>query len=384
MAKEQAQSTLNISMRPKNFDEVLGLENEKAALLAKIETGNIPRAFTFIGPFGCGKTTLAYIVARAIQGWDFEGTPVVEEINAANLTGVSAMRELADAAGSYPMVGKYRVIILDEAHKLSKPAQELLLKEFESPTSPTVWIICTTDPSKLIEGLLKGGRLFAISVRGMDAERRKQLVERAAKELGHTGDITEFLTALTKGKVVSPRRILMSFEMYHFGIPAAQAVNSLEIENAPEYFEISMGVLFGQWAAPYSLPMFKDKKFTGVADLLTALDAKLKRKPKEENETPKEPALVALESDDSSPEPEVEEGDLEKRPEVANAIRAVVAATLKNQIARESKKFNPAKAMRAAESLQILANCVPSNSFGLEFPLVVGALYRVHLKMQGK
>ena len=120
-----AGGTLNLTMRPGEFDDVIGLENEVAALRAKLDTGDIPRAMLFHGPFGCGKTTLALIAAKYIQGWDFAGNPVVQEINAANITGIDAMRELAYKAASFPMVGKYGVIILDEAHKLSKAAQEL-------------------------------------------------------------------------------------------------------------------------------------------------------------------------------------------------------------------------------------------------------------------
>ena len=379
-----AGETLNITLRPRLFEDVIGLENEVAAIRSKIDSGGIPRAFLFTGPFGCGKTTLAFIVARYIQGWDFpeDSTPQVQEINSANVTGIDAMRKLVDSSGSYPMAGKYGVIILDEAHKLSKAAQELLLKEFEVKSSPTVWVICTTDPEKLIEGI-RAGRCYTMPVRGMDAEQRKTLVERASAEVRHDGDVSEFLTAITKSKIVSPRKILMAFEAYHNGIPAGQAVGGMSFESLPEYFEIAMGVVFGQWDKGYTLPWIREKsgepkQFKSVAEQLKALDDRLKKKPKDENAVA--PAADRADSADDS-ESAVEEEDVQGRPEAARALRAIVAASLKNQVYKGGEKGK-----RAADALFILAHAISSNPFdtGMELACTIGGLLRVNQKLQGK
>lgn len=376
-----AGETLNITMRPKEFGEVIGLENEVAAIRNKIDSGGIPRVFLLKGPFGCGKTTLAYVIARYVQGWEFTGTPQVQEINAANISGIDAMRKLVDTAGSFPMVGKYGIIILDEAHKLSKPAQELLLKEFEVPNSPTVWIVCTTDPEKLIEGI-RAGRCFTLTVRGMGETERATLIARAAKEVGHEGDVSDFVTAVTKAKIVSPRQILMAFEAYHNGIPASDAVSAMRWESLPEYFEIAMGVVFGQWDSGYSLPWIKEKE-TGkpkqhksVAEQLKALEDRLKKKPKPEETAP----VAAGETTADEPEP-VEEEDIQGKPDAARALRAIVAASLKNAVYKGG-----VKGQRAADALFILSHCTSPNPFdaGMEFAATVGGLYRVNQKVQGK
>lgn len=378
--------TLNISMRPKDFTEVIGLENEINAINKIIDSQKLPRAFSLFGPFGCGKTTLAQLIAKAVQGFEFADIqPQVQVVNAANVTGIDAMRKLIQDSGNYPMAGKYGIIILDEAHKLSKPAQEALLVEFESRTSPTIWIICTTEPDKLIDGL-KAGRCFPLAVRGMDEAQRRTLVERAAAERGFTGDLEEFLGAIAKAKVVSPRKILMAFEAFNVGIPAAQAIGGMTFEQLPEYFEIAMGVVFGLWEKPYSLPWIKGKdgqprKFDPVGEQLKALDDKLKKKPKAENAVVE---TVADETGAAAEQPDAEEDDSQGKPEVAAALRAITCGILKGQIIKaDCSKLNLAKAQKAADSLFIMAHCIGPNGFGLELSTVVGGLFRVNAKMRG-
>lgn len=369
---------LTLAMRPKNFDEVIGLEPQVAALkqILTEAAGKKPKPFLFTGMFGAGKTTLAHIIAKEVQGWEFAGTPQITEINAANIRGIGPMRELANTAGNYPMVGKYQIIILDEAHQLTKEAQQVLLKEFElGGNSPTVWILATTNPEKINEGLRdRCTPLPPFS--GMDETHRRTLIDRAVAFTKYTGDVGPFLALLTKSKVQSPRKILKAFEGLTLGLTPAQAVAAGSWENLPEYFEIAMGVVFGQWEKGFTLPWIQEKgqpkQFKGVGEQLKALDEQLKKKPKEE-----EAALAPeVEGEDA-----VEEDDLQGRPEVARALRAIVAASLKNQVYKGG-----AKAQKAADALFVLAHCTSPNPFdaGLEFAATVGGLFRVNQKMAGK
>jgi hypothetical protein len=216
----------------------------------------------------------------------------------------------------------------------------------------------------------------------LDATQRHTLIARAAEAIGHTGDYSDFEQAITRAKAVSPRKILMAFEAYHAGIPAGQAVGALCFEALPEYWEICMGVVFGQWGKGYTLPWIRGKdgqprQFPAVCEQLKALDDKLKKKPKEEAA----PAAAADPAVDA--EPELDDNDVEGRPDVAAALRAITAATLKGQIIRETKKFNAGKAAKAADALFILAHCLGPNAFGLEFSAIMGGLFRVNAKMQG-
>lgn len=360
-------STINISMRPRAFDEIIGLESQIAAIRSKLDTGDVPRAFMLTGPFGTGKTTLAYIIARAVQGWDFpvDLEPQVQEVNSANCGKVDDMRKLTESTQMRPMFGRYGVVILDEAHKLTKPAQELLLKEFESENPSTIWIICTTDPDGLIAGI-KAGRCFTVKTTGMDAVNRKLLVERAAKELGHTGDITEFLDALTKSRTVSPRKILMAFEAYHHGIPAIEACAAHLVEDLPEYHEIAFSVIFGQWDR--DMADWRDKSgkavIKAVGAQLQALELRLNKKPKDaEANKDEEQSTVELE-------------ETQGKPEVARTLRAIVGGFLKGRVLKGG-----AKAETAALALDFLAHAVPPNAFELEWAVTLAALYRVNKKL---
>lgn len=343
--------TLTLALRPRTWDEFIGLKQEIAVLRAEIKRA-VPRVFLFKGPFGCGKTSLAYVLARELQGPDFpkDTEPLIERNNA-NLTGVDSMRELIEVyARSFPAFGPYNIILLDEAHKLSKPSQELLLKEFEVENSQTVYILGSTDPQKLIEGI-RAGRCFTINVRGLDAIERRELVDRAVAYTKHKGDVLPFMEALIKARVTSPRKILMAFEMHHAGLPPVDAVEAMQAAVLPEYFEIAMGVVFGSWSSPYTL---FNKQYKSVADQIKALDDSLR----------------------GTGEDVVGEEDTAGRPEVARAIRSITAATLKGQVYK-GNRF-------AAESMFTLAHCTspaPGDS-SMDFALTVGGLFRVNQKMK--
>lgn len=369
--------TLNISLRPKNFDEVIGLEEQIATIKSKIDSGALPPAWILSGPFGCGKSTLSYIIARAVQGWDFAADlkPDVEEINAADMTGVDDMRALIKRAVYLPYVGRFRVIILDEAHKLSKAAQEPLLKEFEKPNSPTIWIIATTDPDKLIEGI-RAGRCFTVKVTPMDEQQRRALIERAAKHVEFTGDIESFLAEIKRAQVVSPRKILMAFDQYISGMPLAQAIGAMSADVPPEFHEIAFAVAFGQWDKDSVIAWMGGKTIKAVGTLLRELDDKLKKKPKPGPDT--EESESALDDE-----------DLQGKPEVARALRGIVGAFLKGMLLPKAAKgkynFKAAdKMQRAYEAMHILANVVPPGNYELEWSGTIAALYRVNQKLNGK
>lgn len=367
-------TTLTLTMRPHDFTEVIGLETAINTVRAKIDSGEVPRGFLIKGEYGCGKTTLAWIIARYIQGPLFEGTPQVIEVNGANYRKIENMRELADVAGSYPMAGTYNVIIIDECHQLTKDAQQVLLKELEVPKSPTIWILATTDPEKMNSGVRD--RCFPLTVEGMSAPARKLLVERAAGVVKHEGQLDEFLDAVTKAKLTSPRKILMAFEVYHNGTPAKEAVGNMLLAISPEYHDIGFAVCFGQWDKESSL-------FGGTVTVkplgqqLKELDERLKKKPAPDAET-------------SEKEDAIEEGDLDSKTEAARALRAVVGGFLKGQILPSIQKGGtfkhkePVKAQRVYEAMHVLANAIPEGAYELQWSGLMTTLWRVNQKMQGK
>ena len=141
---------LALKYRPQSFDEVIGQDGTVKQLQGALEKGNLGHALIFAGTRGCGKTTSARIVARALNPdlSEAEMAMVVSEVDAASNTGVDNVRELIENI-RYSSKG-HKVIILDEAHMLSKNAFNALLKTLEEHPPETTFILSTTEPHKLL------------------------------------------------------------------------------------------------------------------------------------------------------------------------------------------------------------------------------------------
>lgn len=137
--------TLAIKYRPTTFSDVVEQEAIKIILQEQIRTGTFKNAYLFCGPAGCGKTTAARIFANDINGG--KGSPI--EIDAASNNGVDNVRNIIDNARRKSLDSEYKIYILDEAHMLSMGAWNALLKLLEEPPASSVFIMCTTDPTRI-------------------------------------------------------------------------------------------------------------------------------------------------------------------------------------------------------------------------------------------
>lgn len=166
-----AHQVLARKWRPRRFEDVVGQDHVVKALSNALETGRIHHAYLFTGTRGVGKTTLARILAKALNcvGPDGNGgmtaTPCgvckacteidsgrfvdLLEVDAATNTKVDEMRELLETAQYAPVSGRYKVYIIDEVHMLSKSAFNAMLKTLEEPPGHVEFILATTDPQKL-------------------------------------------------------------------------------------------------------------------------------------------------------------------------------------------------------------------------------------------
>ena len=152
--------------RPQRFADLTGQEHVVRTLSNALRTGRVAHAFLFTGPRGCGKTTSARILARAVNcvnGPTAEpcgacgpcidiaaGTDIdVQEIDAASNNGVDDVRALREAAKYLPARARYKIYIVDEVHMLSGAAFNALLKTLEEPPGHIKFLLATTDPQKL-------------------------------------------------------------------------------------------------------------------------------------------------------------------------------------------------------------------------------------------
>ena len=170
--------------RSRSLDEVLGQDHVTNILRRALEQGKIAHAYLLTGPRGVGKTSVARILAHEINQlpYDEEASHLdIIEIDAASNNGVDDIRALREKAQVAPVSAPKKIYIIDEAHMLSKPAFNALLKTLEEPPAHVVFILATTDADKLPATILSRVQQFFFHPISVDVMAR-QLMAIAEKE----------------------------------------------------------------------------------------------------------------------------------------------------------------------------------------------------------
>jgi DNA polymerase-3 subunit gamma/tau len=163
--------------RPRTFDEVVGQGHVTHTLQNALPSGRISHAYLFAGPRGTGKTSIGRLLAKAVNCLSTEDNKPCNqcricqainegrlldliEVDAASNRGIDEVRSIREKVGFRPNEARYKVYLLDEAHMLTEPAFNALLKTLEEPPPHVIFVLVTTEPHKIPDTILSRCQRF--------------------------------------------------------------------------------------------------------------------------------------------------------------------------------------------------------------------------------
>lgn len=193
-------TTLYRKYRPQRLEDIVGQKHVTKTLRNAFLNNNLPHAFLFAGPRGCGKTTTAKILAKLVNcsnpqngepcnecqncvSTDNGSNPDIVEMDAASNRGIENMRELTSKVDLKPSFGKKRVYIIDEVHMLTTESFNALLKTLEEPPESVMFILATTELNKVIGTITS--RCQTHNFKRISVHDISELLEKVAKTEGN-------------------------------------------------------------------------------------------------------------------------------------------------------------------------------------------------------
>lgn len=252
---------LSLSARPRSLDELVGQARMVASIRNLMKSGRTVTQWMFTGPTGCGKTTTARILSLSFvcTHQKLFGQPCKEcrlnksnfdiyEINAAKLTGKDLLEQALDGADYAPRFGPYRVYIIDEVHRASPAAQDLVLKYLEDSAETTVFILCSTEAHLVRETIQTRVAAGFFQLRPLEYDTLVALVDALLQKAKSDLPSDRLVDELISRGVQYPRLVANAVEKYVAGDSpedAAQVQASVVVDTK----ELRAVLRKGDWGA---------------------------------------------------------------------------------------------------------------------------------------